>query len=83
MAARTLSARIGVELDDGLGESAAVLQWSGGAIEVDAARGSPFHPMTAEELDQKVRELSGERLIGCLEDLNRPAQEVLEMVVGE
>ena len=82
-AARKLSARIEVELDDQMAESAAVLVWAEGSIEIDAAHGSPLHPMTAEQLDQKVRLLSGDRLSGALEDLNRPAVDGLQLVVGE
>jgi len=82
-AARTLSARIEVELDDRMAESAAVLVWANGSIEIDAAHGSPRHPMTAEQLDQKVRSLSGDRLSGTLDDMNRPAVDILHLVVGE
>lgn len=82
-AARTLAARIRVELDDHLPESSAVLKWDSDSIEIDAALGSPLHPMTIEQLDQKTRSLSGEILIGALNDRDRPAVEVLRLVLGE
>jgi 2-methylcitrate dehydratase PrpD len=84
--ARGLAARINVEVDDSLQQSEAILAWSGGTspieIRVDAARGSPEHPMTDEQLDAKVRSLAGTRLDGALEDLARPAAEVLALVEG-
>ncbi|MDH3540374.1 MAG: MmgE/PrpD family protein [Acidimicrobiia bacterium] len=82
--ARTLAARIEVQVDDTLEQSEAVLTWSGDAApietRVDAARGSPRHPMTAAQLTAKVRSLAGSRLDGALEDRARPAAEVLALV---
>jgi 2-methylcitrate dehydratase PrpD len=82
--ARTLAARIEVQVDDTLEQSEAVLNWAGEAapieIRVDAARGSPQHPMTDEQLSAKVRSLAGSRLDGALEDPARPAAEVLALV---
>ena len=40
-------------------------------------------PMTPEQLNDKVRMLSGEALIGSLDDPDRPASELLQLVVGE
>ena len=82
-AARTLATRINVELDEQLPESSAVLTWDFGSIEIDAALGSPLHPMTVEQLHWKLRSLSGDRLIGVLDDPDLPATEVLRLVVGE
>jgi 2-methylcitrate dehydratase PrpD len=82
-AARTLATRIRVELDDHLPESSAVLTWDSDSIEIDAALGSPLHPMTVEQLDRKMRSLSGEILIGALDDRERPAAEILRLVIGE
>ncbi|MDF1596441.1 MAG: MmgE/PrpD family protein [Acidimicrobiia bacterium] len=82
-AARTLATRIRVELDEQLPESSAVLKWDSDSIEIDAALGSPLHPMTVEQLDWKLRSLSGDRLIGILDDPRLPATEVLRLVVGE
>ncbi len=81
--ARTLATRIRVEVNDHLAESSAILAWNGDSIEIDAAHGSPLHPMTAEQLDGKVRSLSSEILIGALDDPDWPALEVLRLVVGE
>ena len=82
-AARALATRITVRLDEGLPEATAVLEWDSGSIEIDAALGSPLHPMTPEQLNDKVRMLSGEALIGSLDDPDRPASELLQLVVGE
>ena len=85
-AARALAARIEIQVDDTLEQSEAVLVWSGGAspieIRVDAARGSPQHPMTGEQLNAKVRSLAGSRLDGALDEPARPASEVLALVEG-
>jgi 2-methylcitrate dehydratase PrpD len=87
-AARELAARIEVEIDDGLRQSEAVLAWSGGAtaapieIRVDAARGSPEHPLSDEQLDAKVRSLAGNRLDGALDDPARPAADLLALAEG-
>ncbi|NNC93285.1 MAG: hypothetical protein HKN80_12430 [Acidimicrobiia bacterium] len=83
-AAQALAARIEVQVDDTLAQSEAVLTWAGGPapleILVDAARGSPQHPMTDEQLRTKVRSLAGSRLDGALDDPARPAAEVLALV---
>ena len=52
-------------------------------VEIDAALGSPLHPMTSEQLNGKVRMLSSDILIGSLDDPDRPASELLQLVVGE
>ncbi|MBK5268654.1 MAG: MmgE/PrpD family protein [Acidimicrobiia bacterium] len=81
-AARKLASKVTVRLDDQLDESAAVFSWESDSIEVDAARGSPQHPMTAEQLEAKVRQLSGDRLIGSLDEPDRPISDVLDLIVG-
>ncbi len=87
-AARELASRIDVEIDDELGQSEAVLAWRGGSaaspieIKVDAARGSPEHPLSDEQLATKVRSLAGSRLDGALDEPARPAAEVLALVEG-
>ena len=71
-------------MDDNLAQSEAVLTWAGGPvpleIRVDAARGSPQHPLTDEQLGAKVRSLAGIRLDGALDHPARPAAEVLALV---
>lgn len=82
--ARKLAVRIEVRLDDNLAQSEAVLDWRGDhdpiEIRVEAARGSPQRPMSEEQLANKVRALTGNRLDGALDDLDRPAAEVLALV---
>jgi 2-methylcitrate dehydratase PrpD len=84
--ARDLASRISVEIDDELRQSEALLAWSGGTndspieIRVDAARGSPEHPLSDEQLAAKVRSLAGSRLDGVLDDPARPAAEILALV---
>ena len=76
--ARELAARIEVRTDPALGESEFALLAGGEELaRVDAARGSPEHPLAAEELRAKVRDLAGERLDGVLDDGARPAAELL------
>jgi 2-methylcitrate dehydratase PrpD len=84
-AARTLAARVRIELDDGLAESAARLEWQdAGAVittEVDAALGSPQRPLSDTEHAAKIRRLVGERFDGMLDDLDRPASELLDLAL--
>jgi 2-methylcitrate dehydratase PrpD len=47
---------------------------------VTAARGSPERPLDAAALAAKVESLTGQRLAGALDDLDRPAHEVLDAV---
>jgi 2-methylcitrate dehydratase PrpD len=85
-AARDLASRINVEIDDDLRQSEARLHWSGGAVTspieamVDAARGSPEHPLSDEQLASKVRSLAGTRLDGVFDDPRRPAADVLALL---
>jgi hypothetical protein len=47
---------------------------------IGAALGSPQRPMSAEALAAKRRDLAGERLEGALDDTERPAAELLELL---
>jgi hypothetical protein len=38
--------------------------------------------MTAEQLEAKVGQLSGDRLIGSLDEPDRPISDVLDLIVG-
>ena len=85
-AARELASRISVEIDDDLRQSEAVLVWNGRVneppieVRVAAARGSPDHPLSDEQLANKVRSLAGTRLDGVFDVTTRPAAEVLALV---
>jgi len=77
-AARALASRIEVRTDPALGESEfALLAGDDELARVDAARGSPAHPLGPEELRAKVCELAGERLDGALDDDAAPARALL------
>jgi 2-methylcitrate dehydratase PrpD len=69
--------RVRVRVDGALLESEALLEAGGGRFRVEAALGSPQRPMDAETLATKVRALAGGRLDGALDDLDRPAAELL------
>ena len=73
-----LAAGVRVRTDDALLESEAVLLVDGREVRVDAARGSPGHPLDAGALAAKLRDLAGERLVGVLDDPDRPASSLLE-----
>jgi 2-methylcitrate dehydratase PrpD len=65
---------ISLVLDSGLGEMEAVIEAAGRPLaRVEAALGSPAHPMDASQLQAKVRELAGTRLDGALDDPSAPA----------
>jgi 2-methylcitrate dehydratase PrpD len=68
-----------VEADAGLLESEAVLRADGHELRVEAALGSPQRPMDAGALEAKLRDLAGEHLTGALDDLDRPAAELLQL----
>ena len=77
-ATRELASRIEVRTDTALGESEFVLLAGDEELaRVDAARGSPEHPLGDAELRAKVRDLAGVRLDGVLDDRARPAAELL------
>jgi 2-methylcitrate dehydratase PrpD len=75
---RALAARITVETDPALAESEfRLLSGDRELAHTRAALGSPAQPMSEAELAAKVRSLAGERLDGALDDLDRPAADVL------
>jgi 2-methylcitrate dehydratase PrpD len=75
-----LAERIEVRTDRGLLESECVLSANGREIaRVEAALGSPERPMDASALREKVTRLAGEDLADALDDLGRPAAELLEL----
>jgi 2-methylcitrate dehydratase PrpD len=75
-----LAQRIEVRTDGSLLESECVLASDGREVaRVEAALGSPQRPMDARALREKVAGLAGERLVEALEDLERPAEELLEL----
>ena len=76
--AALLAGRVRVRTDDALLESEAVLLAEGREVRVKAALGSPGHPLDAKALAAKLRELAGERLVGALDDPDRPASSLLE-----
>jgi 2-methylcitrate dehydratase PrpD len=79
--AQRLAGRIAVRTDAALGESEfALLAGDEELARVDAARGSPEHPLSADELRTKVRELAGERLEGALDHDAPAAAELLALV---
>jgi 2-methylcitrate dehydratase PrpD len=79
-AACDLAERIEVRTDAGLLESECVLSEHGReTARVKAALGSPERPMDATALRRKVGELAGDSLAGALDDLERPAAELLAL----
>ena len=79
--ARRRAAEVEVRTDRSLLESEARLS-SGGAelVRVEAALGSPEQPMDGEALGAKVRDLTGDRLEGVLDEPDRPAAEIVDAV---
>jgi len=70
--------RVQVRTDDTLGETEAVLIADGDEVaRVEASLGSPQRPMTAEQLAAKCHMLAGDALDGILDDLEAPAQTLL------
>lgn len=76
--AARLAGRVRVRTDDALLESEAVLLADGREVRVEAALGSPGQPLDAGALAAKLRDLAGERLVGVLDDPDRPASSLLE-----
>ena len=77
-----LGARISVATDSGLRESEAVLNLEGKEVaRIEAALGSPQRPMDAAALGRKRNELAGDALERALDDLDRPAEELLAVVL--
>ena len=67
-----------VEADEALGQSEAVLDREGYELaRVTEALGSPSRPMSASELEEKVRSLAGPGLLGALDDPEAPAVRLL------
>ena len=78
-AARQLAERVRLHTDAGLLESEAVVEVAGErAGHVRAALGSPARPMDATWLQDKVRDLAGDRLDGVLDDLGAPVAQVVD-----
>jgi 2-methylcitrate dehydratase PrpD len=73
-------ARITVAADAALGESEALLISGGREVRVEAALGSPARPMSPEALSAKIEALAGDRLDGALDDVERPASELLQVL---
>ncbi len=76
----TMAEGVKVTPDPELAESEAVLQIGGEEFRVRAALGSPERPMDARALSAKLEELAGLELTGALDDLDRPAREVLTLL---
>ncbi len=76
--AARLAGEVRVRTDGALLESEAVLTAGGREVRVEAARGSPGHPLDAEAMAAKQRDLAGERLVGALDDPDRPASSLLD-----
>lgn len=75
-----LAERIEVRTDPGLLESECVLYAGGREVaRVEAALGSPQRPMEGGALREKVTGLAGKSLAVALDDLDRPAAELLEL----
>ena len=80
-AAAEFAARIEVRPDESLGQSEAVLYDGGKELaRVEAALGSPARPMSEEQLAAKVRGLAGDRLAGALDEVARPAGQLLSAI---
>jgi 2-methylcitrate dehydratase PrpD len=74
--------RVRLTTDDTLLEAETVLALDGEVVaRVEAARGSPERPMTADELQAKCRMLAGERLDGLLDDPDAPAQTLVDALM--
>jgi 2-methylcitrate dehydratase PrpD len=71
--------RVRLATDAALLEAEAVIAVGGEEVaRVQAARGSPERPMSADELAAKCAMLAGDRLDGLLEDRGAPAQTLLD-----
>ncbi len=76
---QTLAERITVRTDDALAESEfALLAGDEELARVDAARGSPQHPLSADELQAKVHALAGDRFDDLADD--EPAAELIARI---
>src|SRR5262245_14417676 len=71
--------RVRLTTDASLAESEAVIALGGEEVaRVEAARGSPLRPMSANELAAKCRMLAGDGLDGLLDDRDAPARTLLD-----
>ena len=76
---QTLAERITVRTDDALQESEfALLAGDEELARVDAARGSPQHPLCPSELQDKVHDLAGDRFDDLADD--EPAAELISRI---
>ncbi|MGH2917183.1 MAG: hypothetical protein ACRDLS_01085, partial [Solirubrobacteraceae bacterium] len=81
-AASALATRVRVRIDPALALAEAVLEVDGTtAARVTAPLGSPANPLDREALAGKVRALAGGALDGALDDPDRPAATLLEMLL--
>ena len=79
--AARLAPAVEVRADPRLGASEAVLEVDGEeAARVEAARGSPGHPLDQAGLAAKRRALAGDRLEGALDDPRRPVIELVGLI---
>ena len=73
--------RVRLTTDASLGEAEAVIAVGGEEVaRVEAARGSPQRPMSADQLAAKCRMLAGGALDGLLDDRDAPAQTLLDVL---
>jgi 2-methylcitrate dehydratase PrpD len=79
-ARRLVREAVRLETDEALLESEAILLAGGTEFRIQAALGSPARPMSESQLADKVRALAGSRLDGVLDDLGRPADEVVAAI---
>jgi 2-methylcitrate dehydratase PrpD len=78
-ATREQSLQVSVSTDHSLPEFGAVVTVSGHAgVRVECPRGAPGRPLPAADLAAKVAELTGDRLVGLLDDPATPAALVAE-----
>ena len=77
-----LGARIAVRTDAGFAPEEARLEFDGRVVaHVTAPRGCPANPLDDDALRAKARGLAGDALVCALDDLRRPAREVLAAVL--
>ena len=71
--------RVRLTTDESLGQAEALIALNGDEVaRVPASRGSPEAPMSADQLAEKCRLLTGDRLDGLLDDPDAPAQVLLD-----
>ena len=78
---RAVARGVAVRTDASLAESEALLFAHGEQLaHVHAAIGAPSNPMTPERHAAKLRSLAGDGVAGLLDDLGRPAEDLLEAI---